>query len=160
MAQDEAVPAAPVKRGIPGCFLWGCLSVGVLGLLFVGGCSAYLYMQKEAFEPRVDAFFAAYNAEDYEGMLGMVSQAWLDETPREEIGEFLRGVRGKLGAYQSRSMTGINAQMGFTVLDYSMEFETGPASGTIVITQKDEWLAPDGGFGIMKLNFKGPQFQN
>jgi len=128
-----------------GCFNVGCLiAAGFVGILVL--VAVFIFMKgKRDLEPVVGAYLAAVDEGDYDAAWGLVGERWRAAQSREEFTAFEKSVRGALGAFKDRTMTGVhinsNSSGSTARVVYSGEFEKGAATVTFTMSKAgDRWL--------------------
>lgn len=166
MGRDE-VSFAPSRSGV-GCVLWGCLATGVVLALAVGSCTMFVYQGKRALDPFSDAFFAAWDSEDYVAVQDMIATALPPGRSVDSLVESVRTIRGRLGAVVSRRPQSFNvvtgSEGGTAEAEYRVQFTQGEGlvqlsfvkegdrwalSGVAIESSglESEWVCPNCGFG-------------
>lgn len=153
--------AAPGKRGfrVLPCLAAGCVAVVIIGLVIVGAFTALFFGGKSKFDPVVQQFFAAYNAEQYDTLYGMASETWREGQSEEQIVTFFESVRGILGPIEQSSFQRVNvnasteqgthAQVGYGVTFGSAV--PGSVDFTLV-REQDAWR-------VLAVNFNSPALE-
>jgi hypothetical protein len=151
--------AAPGKRSraVP-CLIAGCLVLLIAALVVVGAFAALFFGGRSQFGPVAEAFFAAYNAEQYDTLYGMTSETWRNAQSREEIVAFLESVHEIMGPVEQQSFQSVNinastehgthAQVG-----YGVTFATAPGSVDFTfVKEQDAWR-------VQGVNFDSPALE-
>lgn len=156
----EPMPA-PGKRGfrVVPCVVAGCAGVVVIGLVIVGALTALFFGGKTKFDPIAQAFFTAYNAEDYDTLYGMASETWREGQSEEQIVTFYESVYAILGPVEQSSFQRVNVNAStehgtHAQVGYGVTFAA--AQGSVDFTfvkEQDAWR-------VQAVNFNSPALKD
>ncbi len=143
---DFAVPPPPPERGRgPNYLLWGCAVLLVLGVLTIGSCAAFLLQGKRVIEPYGDAFFAAWDSEDYDALRAMIAATPADGQTSDTLVSAVRDLRDQLGPVKERGFRGFNintsTEGSFAEATYHVQFASGEGDVTLsFVDENDVWM--------------------
>jgi hypothetical protein len=115
--------------------------------LLLAGCGEKVKGKREA-EATAERYYTAIAAGDAEAAVALVDPSAFEHTPREQLVQFLRQARERLGEYQGRAPTGFRVGTFYT--------DTGETISRLVLTYHVRYALHEADESLTFLTGDGP----